>query len=155
MTQAEPGTRSYFSIKTQDECYLGTDFGVHLFGDSGSFEQHRCLGGVRAQAPDEVGAGVHQRPEQVVEARVEVLRERGRGGSIQCGGHRRGRTKLSPNGAALRYQCLQPHIQHIIYARFVNIGAMYFFFFFYLCCLNLFIIVECFQFRKLEGSSEK
>lgn len=47
-----------------------------LLDDGRPVEHGGLLGGVGAQAAHEVGLRVHQRPQEVVEARVEVLRER-------------------------------------------------------------------------------
>lgn len=57
--------------------------GTHLHGDSGPLEEHRSLRGVSSQAAYEVRTRVHQRAQQVVEPRVEVLRERGSGRVVE------------------------------------------------------------------------
>ena len=40
-----------------------------------SVEQSGCFGGVGSEAPDEVRLGVHQSAQQIVEPRVEILRD--------------------------------------------------------------------------------
>lgn len=50
--------------------------GPYLSADDRPVEMGGRLGAVGAHAADEVRLGVHERPEQVVEPRVEVLRER-------------------------------------------------------------------------------
>lgn len=93
-----------YSFAPYAETAVGRE--THLLGDRGPLEEHRRLGGVSSQAANEMRPRVHQRAQQIVEPRMEVLRERGSGRVVQRRRHCGRRAELRTLGPAVRRQRL-------------------------------------------------